>query len=233
MYEDCCDSPIELNTCEEENEIPSGLEFTCHSIYPNSNIIPNEGEAFWMVSSCPGSNTSQARMSGNCASLNSSLPPVTDLNTGIVYANEDYAICNGVQTLSVWQPNLACTSYVYEQINEIGVQALFAMDPTIFQTQCQTCSYQMPTISLTKTTLSPRPCITCMHHSASRCLEIKSLRSLTGQEMDSDVYNTLVNTCERGPYDVVKSFSTNILYRNPQCALCIMVKNFITVLPQL
>ena len=76
---------------------------------------------------------SQTCMSGNCASLNSSLPPVTDLNTGIVYFNEYYAICNEAQRLRVWQPNLACTSYVYDQIVEIGAQALLEMDPTIFK----------------------------------------------------------------------------------------------------
>ncbi len=150
-------------------------------------------------------------MSGNCASLNSSLPPVTDLNTGIVYFNEYYAICNEAQRLSVWQPNLVCTSYVYRQIAEIGVQALFAQDPTIFQIQCQTCTYQMPTLNLT---LSPRPCTI----SVSSCLDLFQLKSKTDEEISDEMYSSMVEKCKNGPYDIVASFG--VQYRNGDCAVC-------------
>ena len=117
-----------------------------------------------------------------------------------------------LQTLSVWQPNLACTSYVYEQINEIGVQALFAMDPTIFQTSMSNLFIPNAHNPVSQRLLSApghasRACIT-QPHVAWKLKRFQGL--LTGQEMDSDVYNTLwLMTCERGPYDVVRNLFTN------------------------
>ena len=44
----------------------------------------------------------QVLVRDNCVSLNNSLPPITDINTGMVYANEFCAICNRAQGFAVW-----------------------------------------------------------------------------------------------------------------------------------
>ena len=233
MYGDCCQSPFNLGTCGVNNAVPTGVEFVCRSIYLDSRIEPQINESFWMVSSCPSSwpsGASQNMVKENCVSLSSSLPPVTDLTTGMVYANEFCAICNGIENLIAWQPNLACTQYVYDQLaaSNNNIQQLLQNDPTIFQTQCQACSYQIPQNSLLP---PPRPCFSAINKCANR----SHLESVTETTYSRENYTALVDSCENGPYDIVThvSFSAvhigngvynlilhNRLYRNRACAVC-------------
>ncbi|XP_064399443.1 uncharacterized protein LOC135345926 [Halichondria panicea] len=207
LFGDCCESTLNTIT-------PPG--FVCRSIYPDNRIEPQVNESFWMVSSCPSSwstdDATQALVRDNCVSLNSSLPPITDISTGMVYSNDFCAICNRARGFAVWQPDLACTSYVYEQLAAVGIQQLLAMDPTIFQTQCQTCSYQAPSL-----TSIPRP-RSCFP-SISSCLDLSSLEVLTRQELSEEMYTAMIKTCENGPYDIVMTKS-GTLYRNQNCAVC-------------
>ncbi len=101
---------------------------------------------------------------------------------------------------------------MYEQLAAVGIQQLLAMDPTIFQTQCQTCSYQAPSLT---SILRPRPCFP----SISSCLDLSSLEVLTGEELSEEMYTAMIKTCENGPYDIVMAKS-GTLYRNQNCAVC-------------
>ena len=233
LYGDCCEAPFNLNTCGVKNTVPIGVEFVCRSIYLDSRIEPKINESFWMVSSCPSSwpsGASQNTVKTNCVSLSSSLPPVTDLTSGTVYANEFCAICNGRANLIAWQPDLACTQYVYEQLaaSNNNVQQLLQDDPNIFQTQCQACSYQVPRNNLLP---PPRPCFSAIN----TCTNRSHLESLTRDTYSQENYTSLVDSCENGPYDLVTQISIsalhvgsgmyrlivhNRLYRNHACAVC-------------
>ena len=220
VFGDCCDSSFDLSTCEPDSVVPTGVEFVCRSIYPNSKIQPMLNEAFWMVSSCPDSwstdVTIQAVIRDNCSSLSSSLPPVTDLDTGTVYANEFCAVCNRVEDLLHWQPRLACTSILYDLLFEHGSQQVLDKYPDLFETHCQTCSYQPPAIN---TTAIPRPC----YPTISTCVNKSYLEALTGRKYDSNSYDALVDRCATGPLDIVEGQETEterLVFKNAACAEC-------------
>ena len=220
VFGDCCDSSFDLSTCEPDAVVPTGVEFVCRSIYPNSKIQPTFNEAFWMVSSCPDSWSTdvaiQAMIRDNCFSLSSSLTPVTDLDTGTVYANEFCAVCNGVESLIHWQPRLACTSDLYFLLLRHGSQQVLNEFPDMFQTHCQTCSYQPPAIN---TTAIPRPCFPTI----STCVNKSRLEALTEREYDNTSYNALVDRCATGPLDIVEGQETEterLVFKNAACAEC-------------
>ena len=98
-YRDCCGiSPAQRpNACSEQSPNPDleGLKFVCRSVYLDSSIEVMENEAFWMVTSCQENwlqeidDIERGRVVlSNCLSDNSTLPPVSDAVTGIVYKNE-------------------------------------------------------------------------------------------------------------------------------------------------
>ena len=215
LFGDCCESVFDLSTCAVGNsDAPPGVDIVCIDIYPDKRIQPQYLESFWMVSSCPSSwsDEEEASVRKNCIILDSSLPPITDLDTGGVYANEYCAVCNGVENLIVWQPNLGCTVFVYEQISllDYNITKLLQDDPTIFETQCQTCLYQPPTVS----SYSPRPCISAV----STCVSKSELEELTSEQYSTEHYQNLTRDCVTGPYDIHTAQSTN--YRNNACAIC-------------
>ena len=74
----------------------------------------------------------------------------------------------------------------------------------------------MPTSRLTQTALSLRPCML----SISNCLNLNDFNFLTGQEIDNELYNFMVDECERGPYDIVRNLTTKTNYKNNACARC-------------
>ncbi len=213
LFGDCCESVFDLSTCAVGNsDVPTGVESVCMSIYPDKRIQPQYLESFWMVSSCPSSwSDDEASVRDNCISLDSSFPPITNLDTGGVYANEYCAVCNGVENLIAWQQNLGCTMFVYEQIEllDYNITKLLEDDPTVFETQCQTCLYQTPNVSS-----YPRPCIPAV----STCLEKSKLEELARERYSIEHYENLTRDCMNGPYDIRTAQSAN--YRNNACAIC-------------
>ena len=213
LFGDCCESEVALSNCTVDSFVPTGVEFVCRSIYPNSKIQPMLNEAFWMVSSCPDSWSTdvaiQAVIRDNCSSLSSSLPPVTDLDTGTVYANEFCAVCNRIENILAWQPGIVCAPSVYDQLNisNNNISQLLEGNPTIFQNGCLTCSYQVPG-SLTR---KPRSCFPTVSTCASMLGRPRF--SLFQESNTSD-------SCTNGPYDIVVGEKSNRLYRNEACARC-------------
>ena len=222
LFGDCCEHPqVDLSACrplQPINTVPIDVELVCRSIYLDQRIEPLVDESFWMVSTCPSvwpTDVDSQRVRENCLSQaqSSSLPPVTDLSTGIVYTNEYCAFCNGVENLLAWQPSLACTPYVYAQLAalEYNVQELLRMDPTIFLTQCQACSYQAP---IRNSISRPRSCFGAI----STCSNRTQLETITGRQLSQESYNAMVSSCVNGPYDLVAASGSR--YRNQDCALC-------------
>ena len=223
LYRDCCELSLDLNrNCTIGTGVPNGVEYLCRSVYPDSRIEPKLNEAFWMVSSCPDSWSTdvaiQAVIRDNCSSLSSSLPPVTDLDTGTVYANEFCAVCNRVENILAWQPSLACTDNVYQLLAEMTFQELFKNNSELLQNECQTCSYEIPQ---TNTTAEPRPCFPAI----STCLNMSQFRNLTGQQYSQEEYDAIRKNCINGPYDLLRrgpsaTDSHTLFYRNEDCAVC-------------
>ena len=224
LYGDCCELSLNLNrNCTTENGVPNGVDFLCRSVYSDSTIEPKLNEAFWMVSSCPDSWSTdvgiQAMIRDNCSSLSSSLPPVTDLDTGTVYANEFCAVCNGVENIRAWQPSLACTDNVYLLLAEMTLQELLNNDSELLQNECQTCSYEIP--PQTNANAEPRPCFPAI----STCLNKSQHESLTGQQHSEEEYDAIRERCINGPYDLRRREATatdsrTLFYRNEDCAFC-------------
>ena len=106
-FGDCCgeNSPSKFSSASLISSLGDGVKLQCRSIRTKPETqVTAENEAFLMVSSCPDAwldpgNDSIAR---NCNSPSQSLPPVTDITTGLVYRNEYCAQCNRVRKLVAW-----------------------------------------------------------------------------------------------------------------------------------
>ena len=155
-YRDCCgvSSAQRSSACSEQSPNPDlaeGFRFVCRSVYLDSSIEVMENEAFWMVSSCPENwlqeidDVERGQMVlGSCLSNNSTLPPVSDTVTGIVYKNEYCVACNQVDNpIVAWQVQLGCSSRIYHLLGPAPtsetVTTILENDPEIFQRECKPC----------------------------------------------------------------------------------------------
>jgi hypothetical protein len=241
-YGDCCGvSPAQRSSaCSEQLPNPDleGLEFVCRSVYLDSSIEVMENEAFWMVTSCQDNwlreieDIERGRVIlSNCLSDNSTLPPVSDAVTGIVYKNEYCVACNRVENpIIAWQVHLGCSSRIYDLLGSAPTSQTITMiledDPEIFQRECRPCQYEPPNIQ------PPRACFPMI----STCLNETELESRTGREFSQNHYEGLVDQCMNGVYDLHGTMSLGSviigppptpqymilspIYRNLACAQC-------------
>ena len=222
-YGDCCgqSSTQRAAACEETSPDTNlnGLQFTCQSIYLNSEISIMANEAFWMVSQCSPDWLNEVGESGNmvlesCLSDSRDLPPVTDPITGIVYKNRHCALCNRVENTVSWEASIVCTQYLYDLLE---TESFSNINPSLFQDQCRPCSYQYP-MSL------PQP-RACYPEIIDTCLNRTMLSKVTQEE-----YEGLINECVNGSLDLQTVPFTNLggagfkiiplIYRNRACAEC-------------
>ena len=233
VYGDCC---TDWPGCREPATLTAasaqGLVFQCRSIYLDNtgsgcffdrffepSIVPSTGEAFWMASECPedwltmGSSTEEAVfVEGNCTGGSSSLPPASDNETGVVYANEYCAVCNGVRVDNIvpWSYRLSCNN---ELLSFLPANSNLTQE--LIQEYCEPCSFVEPSTGL--------PARACYLHTSS-CLSQEELaatvpnRDLQNQQR----YNGLVQNCTQGPYSLVteSESSSSQPYRNQYCAMC-------------
>ena len=210
-FGDCC-GPQRSNACEGVtlDLHLEGLQFTCQSIYVDSEIDVVENEAFWMVSSCPADWLDETGQSGQmvlegCNSEARDLPPVTDTITGIVYKNQHCALCHRVENAAPWEANIVCTPYLYQLLQSTPISEI---DANLFQEQCRPCSY-LPQASSVR---PPRAC----YPTVNTCLD------RTRPHYTIEEYEVLVNECVNGSYDPKKTFlvGSSVMYHNSLCALC-------------
>ena len=116
LYGDCCDSYVQ-SLDSTSTDVGGRLDgfFECRSIHLDRMTQPAWGESFWMVSACPvdwmaGQEHDQLRLEilNNCSRDSDDLPPVTDLQTGLVYKNEYCAVCHQVTSLIRWEYTFEC-----------------------------------------------------------------------------------------------------------------------------
>ena len=168
----------------------------------------------------------------NCLSDNSMLPPVSDAVTGIVYKNEYCVACNRVENpIIAWQVHLGCSSRIYDLLGSAPtsqtITTILEDDPEIFQRECKPCQYRPPL-----NIQPPRACFPMI----STCLNKTQLESRTGRVFSQHDYETLVDRCMNGVYDLYGTIvsgsvvigppptpqymTVSPIYRNLACAQC-------------
>ena len=91
-YGDCCSPPSgRLNCTGGEKRAQPLVGLQCRSIHLDSRTQPDLMDAFWMVSACPEdwlANQDDAvlrEVNEKCSNGSDTLPPVTDLDGGVVF----------------------------------------------------------------------------------------------------------------------------------------------------
>ena len=217
IFGDCCGSLSPPDSCPPPtlNPLLQGVVLECQSIYLNAKISAiTENEGFLVVFSCPSCSEEAQDVSelvGNCTSKNILLPPVTDLNTGIVYRNEYCAYCNGVEELVTWQIDLVCSHSVHRAILQSNLSTLVDNDPMIFQRECQEWSFRIPSLSRIN---PPRSCLTTIDF----CLSKPNLEHII-ESISSVEYAEMEKNCSGSSLDIVEGIN-DLRYKNPGCARC-------------
>ena len=213
FYGDCCESYNDTSTALDV-EAPT---FQCRSAYLDSTVPVGEREAFWMVSACPeewSEDATSTDIADVCTSRNS-LPPVTDMNTGLVYGNEYCAICNGVENIIPWNFRLECSGDLYNRLRDPN----FVLTQEILDFECQPCRFIEPRVfNLTSTGLPAQPARTCFPHTTS-CMNKEELEMITRSRWAEGAYNKLLQQCTDGLFSLVSSSSSKV-FRNQYCAIC-------------
>ena len=217
FYGDCCDSFVQ-SLDSAGNDVAGRLDglLECRSIHLDEMTQPAWGESFWMVSACPvewmagRDDQLGPEILNNCSRDSDDLPPVTDLQTGLVYKNEYCAVCHKVTSLIRWEYTFQC----HPVLSQLASEPNFSLTVGIIQRWCIVCGFRKP--NLTDSAVpAPRECV---HHSLVRdsCLEREDLQPITEK-----LYQELVNQCKNGSYNpVIKLVNCTYPFRNQYCALC-------------
>ena len=219
VYGDCCmDQPRCREPVTPTADSAQGLVLQCRS-----NRIPTSSsrfmpQAFWMASECPEdwltreSSTEEAVfIEGNCTRGSSSLPPVSDRDTGVVYVNEYCAVCNGVTNIAPWSYRLRCSSKLSTLIED---NSSLTLTQELIQEYCTPTTF-VPPAGLPE----GAPARECSPHISS-CLPQDELAALnTTDLLNQERYNELVQNCIQGPFNLVSLFG-GLPYRNQYCAMC-------------
>ena len=192
VYGDCC--PRANTTTAAENTPPLyGLQ--CRSSHLDPRTKPERLESFWMVSACPADwlagRDDQLLLDtlNNCTSGSANLPPVTDVESGIVYKNEYCAVCHEVENFQLWGYRFECTNWLNVMLETDD----FQLTMEIVEQECIACGFYAP-----QTSSRPRDCI---HDSLvfSSCLERQELQDVTGVPIEEEQYQDIVSQCQSGP----------------------------------
>ena len=204
----------ETNGGEQRTQLLAGLQ--CRSIHLNPSTQPDKAEAFWMVSACPEdwlTEQEDEELRGadeKCRNGSNSLPPVTDLDSGVVYKNEYCAVCHRVENIRPWGYRFSCTSWLNSMIETEG----FTLTQEIIKRECIACGFRAP-----QTEPPPR---TCLHGSlvAEECLVREQLEERIGLRWEEEEYQDAVTRCGTSPTSPVGSTPGSRPYRNQYCAIC-------------
>ena len=217
VFQDCCNTfhPSHCPKAPFDRDIAT----ECHSSFVNKEASrPDTDAPVYVVTSCPASPNTDKLLESKCVNQTIALPPVTDLDTGVVYKNEDCALCNGATSLQAWQVNLVCTDNVYNLLANFTLERVLGDDPNIFSTSCTDCSYLSPT--LPAGTRQPRLCTPRI----SKCLSKEQIEAFTKVTLTDHEYAEMQMDCQAGPLNLVRS-DLNRVYRNQACAQCNLVYN--------
>ena len=198
IYGDCCtNAPLCDLTVAERNTANrlDGL-LQCRSIHLDPRTQPDWNESFWMVSACPADWLTNRNdrlfldILNNCTSGSENLPPVTDVESGIVYKNEYCAVCHEVENFQLWGYRFECTHWLNTMLESDDD---FQLTMEIVEQECIACGFYPP-----QTSQIPRDCI---HDSLvyDLCLEREELQYVTGVPIEEEQYQDIVSQCQSGP----------------------------------
>ena len=224
VYGDCCDSYLP-STDSTSTDVPGRLDadlLECRSIYLDEQTQPGWGESFWMVSACPvdwldgGDDQLHLDILDSCLRGSEDLPPVTDLETGLVYKNEYCAVCNQVYSFIRWGYTLECSP----ELSRLASQPNFTVTLDIIEQWCLVCRFRDPHV----TNGAVPAARACVHRSLvyDKCFEWEFLQEITDAPITGQLYHELVTQCTRGSYEPVEvpEVFPFIIFHNQYCALC-------------
>ena len=226
-YGDCCSPPSGRLNCtggEQRSRPLAGLQ--CRSIHLDSRTQPYLMEAFWMVSACPEDWLANQddevlrEVDEKCSNGSDTLPPVTDLDSGVVYKNEYCAVCHKVANIQPWTYRFGCSQcffdVAYLTLNGSYVYAPGVDRGRLILEECKACGFDV-----LETGPPPRH---CLHDSlvVDVCLTREELEEYTGLRWEEDVYSDIVTQCQTGPVRPVAANPCDEppTYRNQYCAIC-------------
>ena len=162
VYGDCCvDTPRCLPTTASRHTL--NLPFTaleCQTLYA-TRFPTLDQETYWMVSRCPDIRLLRLSEESNIIAqqcTTSSVAPVTDKQTGVIYKNEFCAMCNLISAQSIvrWPFLYSCDGSFKEYLNTEPVDLFF------FFGSCRPCRYLVPSSvygNSSSDLLPPRSCV--------------------------------------------------------------------------
>ena len=219
-YGDCC-SPrsgrINCNGGEKRAQPLAGLQ--CRSIHLDSRTQSRLREAFWTISACPEDWPANqddevlSEVDEKCSNGSDTLPPVTDLDGGVVYKNEYCAVCHQVANIQPWGYRFGCSPCLKDKLATHSIN----LTNEIVEQECMACGFHVP-----QTGPLPRH---CLHHSLviDECLTREMLEEKTGLRWEEEIYKAIVIQCQTG---TVRPLTPNSFcnqppfYRNQYCAIC-------------
>ena len=212
-FGDCCSGRGHLKCYGGASVMKSLRELQCREIQVDRL------ETYWMVSSCPDTQNildgeTMGEVNEMCAGGSDTLPPVTDLDSGVVYKNEYCAICHRISNILPWV-------YRFECLNCSKFHGLCLNDiRTIIPNECTQFGFSVPHAAPL-----PRPCV---RNSAvdldalSSCLPKKQLENATRRIWGEHEYTKIESQCKSGPLRLVVSSANPRVpaYRNQYCSIC-------------
>ena len=228
VYGDCCDSYLP-STDSTSTDVPGRLDadlLVCRSTYLDEDTQPGWGESFWMVSACSvdwldgEDDQLYLDIRDSCLRGSEDLPPVTDLETGLVYKNEYCAVCNQVYSFIRWGYTLECSP----ELSRLASQPNFTFTLDIIEQWCLVCRFRDPHV----TNGAVPAARACVHRSLlyDECLEREFLQEITNVSITEQLYHELVTQCTRGSYEPVEvpEIEPFLIFRNQYCALCFGIR---------
>ena len=234
-YRDCCSTThytcLDGSASDETSEESS---VRCQEIFigltpDGDNMIPPLGHHYWMVSSCSSRWLMEMRDSEelqeivtrctNHSDQAGTFPPVTDLDSGLVYRNEYCARCNHVSSMSgIWGFGFLCDPELTGLLNNTRN---YTLTEEVFNRFCTINVFVEPFSSLRRPPSLPpaRPC----YPQIDSCLDLDALNGIIAVPWNSSYYHSIANLCREGHFQnhiVLKGELNAIPYRNEYCALC-------------
>ena len=218
IYSDCCANVSICDASDAEQNIANRLDglLQCRSIHLDPRTQPDWLESFWMVSACPADwlagRDDQLLLDtlNNCTSGSANVPPVTDVESGIVYKNEYCAVCHEVENFRLWGYRFECTHWLNVMLETDD----FQLTMEIVEQECVACGFYAPQIMP-----SARA---CLHDSLvnESCLGRQELQDVTGVLIEEEQYQEIVSQCQSGPVSPVMRDLKFPPFRNQYCAIC-------------
>ena len=212
-FGDCCSGREQFNCYSDAPVMKQLRGLQCRE------ILLGRRETYWMVSSCPDTQTilgneTMREVNRMCATGSDTLPPVTDLDSGVIYKNEYCAICHGISNILLWLYRfecLNCSKFHGPCPNHIR---------TIIQNECTKFGFSAPHAAP-----QPRSCVRdpVDLDALSSCLPRKQLEKATRRTWREKEYTELEKQCKSGPLKPAVSSANPcvpVTYRNQYCSIC-------------